>query len=155
MFFGVFWCFFGVFWCFFGVLLVFLCFFYFFLFVFRALARKKKLGYFSLSAKQNREFLLWAAAWKTTTKSSPARYRTGKSVSYARWPFEAPSKVPRPPPCGSTSSSANRTRRTDLHLRVCANCALRTKYSMCKMAFTIFRAPWLFCFKLFLNKTIR
>ena len=151
VFFGVFWCFlvfFGIFWYFFA----FGC---FFCFVFRALARKKNWVYFSLSAKQNREFLLWAAAWKTTTKSSPARYRTGKSVSYARWPFEAPSKVPRPPPCGSTSSSANRTRRTDLYLRVCANCALRTKYSMCKMAFTIFRAPWLFCFKLFLNKTIR
>ena len=64
------------------------------------------------------------AAWKTTTASSPARYRTEKSVSYERWPFEPPSKVPRPPPCGSISSSANRTRRTDLHLRVCANYAL-------------------------------
>ena len=47
----------------------------------------------------------------TTTTSSPARYRTEKPVSYERWPFEAPSKVSRPPPCGSTSSSANRTRR--------------------------------------------
>ena len=46
-------------------------------------------------------------------------WKTGREP----WPFEAPSKVSRPPPCGSTSSSANRTRRTDLHLRVCANCA--------------------------------
>ena len=53
--------------------------------------------------------------------SGSRRYRTEKSVSYERWPFEPPSKVSRPPPCGSTGSSANRTRRTDLHLRVCAD----------------------------------
>ena len=54
----------------------------------------------------------------------PFRTSGEKSVSYERWSFEASSKVSRPPPCGSTSSSANRTRRTDLHLRVCADCAL-------------------------------
>ena len=47
---------------------------------------------------------------------SPFRTSGGRS--------SPPSKVFRPPPCGSTSSSANRTRRTDLHLRVCADCAL-------------------------------
>ena len=60
-----------------------------------------------------------AATWKTT--AAPARYRTGKSVSYERWPFEPPSKVSRPLPCGSTGSCANRTGRTDLHLKVCAD----------------------------------
>ena len=57
---GVFWvffgCFLGVFWVFFGCFWV--CVLVFFLFVFRALARIFFWVYFSLSAKQNREFLL-------------------------------------------------------------------------------------------------
>ena len=58
-----------------------------------------------------------------TATAAPGRYRTEKSVSYEWWPFEPPSRVSRPPPCGSTGSCANRTRRTDLHLhlRVCAD----------------------------------
>ena len=64
-------------------------------------------------------------ARKTTTTPSSSRCRTQKSVSYEWRPFEAPSKVPRPPPCGSTGSCATRTRRTDLHLRVCADGAFR------------------------------
>ena len=53
----------------------------------------------------------------TARAAARSRCRTQKPVSYKWWPFQPPSKVSWPPP----GSSATRTRRTDLHLRVCAD----------------------------------
>ena len=77
----------------------------------------------------------------TTTTPSSSRCRTQKSVSYEWRPFEAPSKVPRPPPCGSTGSCATRTRRTDLHLRVCADGAFRRSLNSARTKDLTFQAP--------------
>ena len=77
----------------------------------------------------------------TTTTPSSSRCRTQKSVLYEWRPFEAPSKVPRPPPCGSTGSCATRTRRTDLHLRVCADGAFRRSLNSARTKDLTFQAP--------------
>ena len=77
----------------------------------------------------------------TTTTPSSSRCRTQKSVSYELRPFEAPSKVPLPPPCGSTGSCATRTRRTDLHLRVCADGAFRRSLNSARTKDLTFQAP--------------
>ena len=77
----------------------------------------------------------------TTTTPSSSRCRTQKSVSYEWRPFEAPSKVPRPPPCGSTGSCATRTRRTDLHLRVCADGAFGRSLNSARTKDLTFQAP--------------
>ena len=77
----------------------------------------------------------------TTTTPSSSRCRTQKSVSYELRPFEAPSKVPRPPPCGSTGSCATRTRRTDLHLRVCVDGAFRRSLNSARTKDLTFQAP--------------
>ena len=69
------------------------------------------------------------------------RCRTQKSVSYERRPFEPPSKVSRPPPCGSTGSCATRTRRTDLHLRVCADDAFHRSLNCARTKDLTFQAP--------------
>ena len=77
----------------------------------------------------------------TTTTPSSSRCRTQKSVSYEWRPFEAPSKVPRPPPCGSAGSCATRTRRTDLHLRVCADGAFGRSLNSARTKDLTFQAP--------------
>ena len=77
----------------------------------------------------------------TTTTPSSSRCRTQKSVSYEWRPFEAPSKVPRPPPCGSTGSCATRTRRTDLHLRVRADGAFGRSLNSARTKDLTFQAP--------------
>ena len=77
----------------------------------------------------------------TTTTPSSSRCRTQKSVSYEWRPFEAPSKVPRPPPCESTGSCATRTRRTDLHLRVCVDGAFRRSLNSARTKDLTFQAP--------------
>jgi hypothetical protein len=77
----------------------------------------------------------------TTTTPSRSRCRTQKSVSYEWRPFEAPSKVPRPPPCESTGSCATRTRRTDLHLRVCVDGAFRRSLNSARTKDLTFQAP--------------
>ena len=77
----------------------------------------------------------------TTTTPSSSRCRTQKSVSYEWRPFEAPSKVPRPPPCESTGSCATRTRRTDLHLRVCADGAFGRSLNSARTKDLTFQAP--------------
>ena len=77
----------------------------------------------------------------TTTTPSSSRCRTQKSVSYEWRPFEAPSKVPRPPPCERTGSCATRTRRTDLHLRVCVDGAFRRSLNSARTKDLTFQAP--------------